>query len=210
MKQQHPINLLPEHLVASNHAATICKRYIIACAVVIAMFVISIAHAQLSIVRAKNDLELARNQANDALAIRNRAGQQSAELSTLNNLLLSQSNEAFHMQSTLILASLINNMPESVTLDDLILSTNQAEHGSRTLQAKLRGFAATDADVSQFAVNLEDSTFYNNINLDYTSSRIVRSRPARDFQISFHINLDAARDFASRISHKSKEHVNVK
>lgn len=210
MKQQHPINLLPEHLVASNHAATICKRYIIACAVVIAMFVISIAHAQLSIVRAKNDLELARNQANDALAIRNRAGQQSAELSTLNDILLSQSNEAFNLQTTLILASLISDMPESVTLDDLVLSTNQAEHGSRTLQAKLRGFAATDADVSQFAVNLEASAFCNNINLDYTTSRIVRSRPARDFQISFHINLDAARDFASRVSHKSKEVVHVK
>ena len=210
MKQQHPINLLPEHLVASNHASTICKRYIIACAVVIAMFVISIAHAQLSIVRAKNDLELARNQANDALAIRNRAGQQSAELSTLNDLLLSLNSEAFNLQSTRILASLINDMPESVTLDDLALSTSQAEHGSRTLQAKLRGFAAMDADVAQFVVNLEDSELFNHINLDYTSLRIVRSRPAREFQVSFHINPDAARAFASRVSHRPKEVVHVK
>ena len=210
MKQQHPINLLPEHLVASNHAATICKRYIIAFAVVIAMFVISITHAQLSIVRAKNDLELARNQANDALAIRNRAGQQSAELSTLNDLLLSQSNDAFFMQTTRILMSLINDMPDSVTLDDLVLSTSQAEHGSRTLQAKMRGFAATDADVAQFVVRLESSALFTHINLDYTSQRIVRSRPAREFQVSFHIYLNAARAIASRTSHKPKEVVHVK
>ena len=210
MKQQHPIDLLPEHLAASNHAATICKRYIIACAVVIAMFVISMAHAQLNIVRAKNDLESARNQSNDALELRNRAGQRSAELSTLNDLLLSQSNDAYYMQTSRILMSLINEMPESVTLDDLVLSTNHAGPASRTLHAILSGFAAADANVSQFVVRLESSALFNHINLDFTSQCIVRSKQAREFQISFHIDLEAAHTFASRISQKPKEVVHVK
>lgn len=196
--------------VASNHAATICKRYIIACAVVVAMFVFSIAHAQLSIVRAKNNLNLARIQADDAFISRNRVSQQSAELSTLNDLLLSQSNEAFNMQTTRILASLINDMPASITLDDLVMSTKQADHRSRTLQARLRGFAATDADVSQFVASLEASVLCNHVSLDYTSQRIVRSLPAREFQVRFNFDLDAARTKASGDGDKQKEVVHAK
>lgn len=210
MKQQHPIDLLPEHLVASNHAATICNRYIIACAVVIAMFVISLAHAQLNIVRAKNDLESARNQSIDALELRNRAGQRRTELSTLNDLLLSQSNDSYCMQTSRILMSLINEMPDSVTLDDLVLSTNQADPASRSLRAKLRGFAAADSNISQFVVQLESSSFFRHINLDFTSQRIVRSKQAREFQISFHVDLDSAHAFANRVSQKPKEVVHVK
>lgn len=209
MKKQHPIDLLPELLVAANHAATIGRRYIIACAVVVAMFIFSIVHAQLGIVSAKNHLELARSQADDALASRHLANQQSVELSTLYDLLLSLNNESLHLQTTRILASLLNDIPESITLDDLVLSTGQANPGSRAIRFRLRGFAATDADLSQYVTRMETSAFCKYVNLDYSSQRIVRDRPAREFQISFQFDLEDARTRADNVGNKQKEVVHV-
>lgn len=201
MNKQHPIDLLPELLVAANHAATVSRRYIIAFAVVVVIFVVSIVHAQLSILRANNDLEIAHKQADDALAKRNLAGQQSAELSTLSDLLLNIKSDSFHLQTTSALASLINDIPESIALDNLVLSGTQ--------RVKLRGFAATDAYLSQYVTSMETSALCKYVNLDYTSQRIVRSRPVCEFQISFQLNLENTHTRVSNVRSKQREVVHV-
>ena len=58
------------------------------------------------------------------------------------------------------------------------------------LTGELRGVAATDDDVAEIVARMQAHTLIEHVSLDFSRSRAVRGRGAREFRISFGINLD--------------------
>ena len=60
----------------------------------------------------------------------------------------------------------------------------------RELNGELSGFAINDQDVAQLVANIEDLALFDDVNLDFSRTRSVRGRNAREFRVSFSADLD--------------------
>ena len=60
----------------------------------------------------------------------------------------------------------------------------------RVLTGEVSGFAATDADIAEIVARMESRALYEHVSLDFSRTLVVRERGAREFRISFLIDLD--------------------
>ena len=114
---------------------------------------------------------------------------------------------ALPMRISALLSTIVNRLPASASLDRVDLNgssrapvrsaRSNAKSASddiqpRFLVGELAGFAASDAEIIKILESLSSMHPFEDITLDFTRTRTVRGHSAREFRISFRVNLDSA------------------
>jgi hypothetical protein len=224
--KQHPINLMPASVRARTQAGLRAGRFVAVAAGVLVTLVTVATHSRLAQVRAASALEQTRVEAEEVFAIDATVAELKMGLDRdLHRLGLYRA-LSFPLPITAVLATAINNLPPSVTLDQIDLTaaarggggagggtvaaaTRRGERPiggpaaatareprtesrpARTLVVEMVGFAATDEDIAELISRLEQTPPFQGVTLDFTRTRKVNQRDAREFRLSFRVDLNA-------------------
>ena len=202
---QHSIDLLPEKIRVRSQSRVVAGRYISVIVAVVALLAIGATHSRVRLAGARQQLEKAQQRAELVIASEAEASALRAELRQRQQFTQRYEHIALPLEMSQVLATVVNELPVNMTLDHLNLvveaprSARSARSRStgnekgplpRVLSGELRGFAATDADVAEIVTRLESRSLFEQVSLDFSRTRSVRERIAREFRVSFRINLD--------------------
>ena len=204
--RQHPIDLLPQSIRDRSQAGLRTGRYIAAVVVSLSLVLVATAHARLGLRRARGELVSTRAQANAVLQSEAEAGKLGGMIHDLRGYLIRYHDIVPPIHVSDVLATVINEMPEGMTLERLDVDAGQRrgtrssrtrrieidDHREpRTLVAEISGFAPKDEDIAEYVGRLSDTGFAREVSLDFSRGRYVRERPAREFRLSFRMDLEA-------------------
>jgi hypothetical protein len=202
---QHPIDLLPDAIRARTQAGLRTGRYITAIVLAVILLALATTHTRLGLQRARLEFAAAREQADLVLSTEAKAAELSRTIEDLEGYMRRYERIALPLDVSAVLATLINQLPEGMTLDRIDLDAgarrvtrtprgkserNKEETPSRILTAEISGFAPDDAAIAEFVTGLEQIEPFGDISLDFSRTRAVRGIMAREFRLSFRIELD--------------------
>jgi Tfp pilus assembly protein PilN len=207
---QHPINLLPEFVRIRCQQGVRTGRAIAAVVAAVAIIVIATTHTRFDLDRAEVLLKQAKDQADIALGLDRRAAELTQRLDEVNETIELQRALRYPFDLTRFLATLINDLPASTTIERLDLEAEprrtaraqaaRSDDGPtvRLSVGELNGFAATDDDIAELVAVMQSRGIFESVTWEFSRSRAVRERPAREFRISFRIDLDRAVEVLER------------
>ncbi len=202
---QRAIDLLPDSIRARSQAGVVAGRYVVSLLIAVVLLGLAATHSRLMLDLARQRLRVAEEQADIVLSAEAEADQLRRMLDDTRNFIRRYELIAMPFEITRVLATLINAMPETATLDRIDLYAGVTRSGRsargrrasdtegpapRSLTGELSGFALTDQDVAEFVNSLIDIRLFRQVSLDFTRSRTVRGKMARGFRISFRTDLD--------------------
>jgi hypothetical protein len=207
MSRQHPIDLLPKAIYAQSQAGLRMGRFGGASAVVIVMLVVAATHSRIVLRNAQIDKYNISAQATQVSEIDARAATLRRALNDIHKFTEVYNKAAFPLDMSAILATVIHKLTPSVTLDQIDLNAGTRQ-GARTprskgaaakdepapprvLNGELSGFAATDQHIAELVSRLRSTPPFRDVSLDFSRTRDVRGVSAREFRLSFRIDLDA-------------------
>lgn len=202
---QHPIDLLPEFVRIKCQHGVRTGRHITFVIAAVIVVVIATTHTRFELDRSRERLARAEDQANIVIQLEERAAQLTHALDEAGALIELHELLSFPFEASSLLATIINQLPESLTIEGLDIDASprravrgqipqkEGEEPPRRLSAgELNGFAASDDDIGELVARMQSSRIFQSVTWDYSRSRVVRERPARAFRVSFHIDLDEA------------------
>ncbi len=206
---QRPIDLLPDSIRARSQAGIVAGRYVVALLIAVVLLGLAATHSRLMLDLARQRLRVAEEQADIVLSAEAKADQIRQMVDDKRNFISRYALIAMPLEISRVLATLINALPETVTLDRIDLHAGAVRSGRsargrrgaetdgpvpRALTGELSGLALTDQEVAEFVKSLIDIGLFQQVSLDFSRSRTVRGKMARGFRISFHTDLDARFD----------------
>ncbi len=206
--RQHPVDLLPGSFRARSLAGLRTGRYVAACLLGLIIVIAVATASRVQLDRVRHRFEAAQDQANMVMAADEQAAGLRAELGAIHAFIDGYHRIALPLETSRVLATTIRELPASVTLDRIELdagarrsarsarsrSGNDEEAPPRILIGELSGFAASDAEIAALVARLRDIPPFSEVSLDFSRTRVVRDRAAREFSLSFRIDLDAVYD----------------
>ncbi|MHC4414851.1 MAG: PilN domain-containing protein [Planctomycetota bacterium] len=210
--KQRPIDLLPDSVRARSQAGVVAGRYVVALLSAVAVLVVTGTHSRLALDRARERMQIAEEQADLALAAEAEAARLRRELDDTSEFIRRYELMALPLEISRVIATITNDLPSSASIDrfDFYAGTpksrrsvrsrgvNNDEPQPRVLTGELSGFAATDRDVAEIVTKLEALGLAQQVSLDFSRTRAVRGRGAREFRISFRVDLDVEYDVVDR------------
>ncbi len=201
---QRPIDLLPDSIRARGQAGVITGRYIVSVVIAVGMLTLSATHSRLILDLARERLTLEEKEANKVLAAEAKGHRLRSQLKEMRDFVVRYEQIALPLDLSRVMATIINLLPESASLDRLDAyagpssggrssrSRGRGEEGPRprSMTGELSGFARTDLDVAELVTALESLDLFEHVSLDFSRTRTVRGLPAREFRISFRADLD--------------------
>ena len=202
---QRPIDLLPDSIRARSQAGVVAGRYVAALLIGVVLLGLTATHSRLMLDLARDRLRVAEEQADIVLSAEARAARLRRSLNDTRDYIRRYEWIALPLEVSRVIATVINELPASATLDriDLQAGARQRNRSTRSrgavrpddplprvLKGELSGFAATDQDVAQIVANLEALGLFGQVSLDFSRTRTVREHNAREFRISFQADLD--------------------
>jgi hypothetical protein len=202
---QRPIDLLPDAIRARSQAGVVAGRYVAALLIGVVLLGLTATHSRLMLDLARDRLRVAEEQADIVLAAEAKAAHLRRSLNETRDYIRRYEQIALPLEISRVVATVINELPASATIDRIDLQAGARQRtrttrgrGSvrsddplpRVLKAELSGFAATDQDVAEIVSNLEGIGLFEQVSLDFSRTRSVRERNAREFRISFRADLD--------------------
>lgn len=203
--KQHPIDLLPQSVRDRDKVRQRRGRLVIAGVAMSGVLVLMTTLANVQAARARMRGEQMENRATAVLALEAHAIELRARLVELEAIILEYETTASSLNVGDVLSTVVNLLPSSVTLDHLLMTSGR-RRGSRTsrsrgeaphqgpaprmLTGEIGGFAANDKDIAELVERLAGHGALDNVNLDFSRSRIVRELTAREFRLSFTIDLE--------------------
>ena len=202
---QHPIDLLPLAIRDRSQAGVRTGRYVAAAVVSILLLLMATLHARLGLQSARAELVAKRVQADAVLATEGKAVELRHSIEEIETYVDRYREIAVPVPVSHILATAINSMPASMSLDRIdvdaaartaVRSARTAVLGSdaaapRVLVVEIAGFAPNDAVIAEYDARLTKTGFCRQVSLDFSRTRSVRGHQAREFRLSFRIDLDA-------------------
>lgn len=202
---QHQIDLLPEAMRAKTKARIAASRNIFI-AVIAAGILIGLAtHARLTYGSAEADLDELMAQAKVLDDTEKQSAEMQKEIADLQLLF----NRYYKAESPVpvnrILATIVYEMPDSASIDLVVIDTDQSrrerrarisalrtteEEAPRILVAEIKGFASSDQEITRFVRNLELRKPFSNVKLDFSRQRNVKGNIAREFRLSLTVDFD--------------------
>ncbi|MHC4220158.1 MAG: PilN domain-containing protein [Planctomycetota bacterium] len=207
--RQRPIDLLPDAIRARSQAGVVAGRYVAALLIAVVLLGLTATHSHLMLGLAEQGLEVAKDQADIVLAAEAKAARLRRSLAETRDFIDRYDVIALPLEISRVIATVINELPPSATLDriDLFAGARQRGRGARSrgataadesaprlLTGELSGFAASDQDVAELVADLERLGLFREVNLDFSRTRTVRNLNAREFRISFSADLDVRYD----------------
>ncbi|MDY7108377.1 MAG: PilN domain-containing protein [Planctomycetota bacterium] len=204
--KQHSIDLLPDSIRARSQAGVRTGRYITSAVVSIILVVVATTHVCLQLDRARGERASAREQADLVLAAEEKASELEGMIEEVEGFIERYRRIAPPLEINRLLATAINAMPEGLTLDRVDLDAgarritrSPRDKGPvdpdaappRVLTAEIAGFAPDDRAIAEFVSRLEGTEPFRQVSLDFSRTRDVRGRTAREFRLSFRINFEA-------------------
>jgi Tfp pilus assembly protein PilN len=153
--------------------------------------------------RSRQRLADQEQRANIVLELEDRAARMTQHLDKASEMIELHEQLSFPFDLSRLLSTIVNQLPESATIERLNLET-QPQRAMRSASQRtgderaprrhsigeLSGFAASDDHIAELVARMESSRIFQSVTWDFSRSRVVRERPAREFRVSFQINLD--------------------
>ena len=203
--RQHSIDLMPASVRARSQAGMRMGQFT-AFAVVSMTIMIAIAtHSRIALGSAQDRLFETAAQAEEVFANEARAAELTYELQSIRSHNSLYDRLSFPLDIGDVLATVVNMLPPSVTLDQLDLDAGarmlghtarsrgvekETEAAPRVLTGELSGFAENDQRVAELVSALEGTPPFEKVSLDFSRGRRVNDKDAREFRLSFRISLD--------------------
>ena len=201
--RQHTINLLPDSVRVRAQAGVRVRRASGLFASAVLVLVILAIHARVQLHLAGEIHEVTEARANRALALEAKSNELNAILQESQTFIDRYKRIAFPIDVTSVIATMINALPPSVTLERVDLSMDRKTRSPRSrgsadekkaapreLLGEISGIAASDHHIAELVAVLEAREPFRNVSLDFSRSRPIRGRSAREFRLSFRIDLD--------------------
>jgi hypothetical protein len=202
---QHPIDLLPESIRVRSQAGARTGRFVTAAIVTSLVLIVLTTHSRLALSRARAEYQTARNHADLVLATEKRAMELRQQIAEIQIEIEGYDRIALPLDVSAVIATLTNCMPAGMTLDRVDLEAGAyrvirsprskgrdepQEAPPRMLSGEVSGFAPTDREIAEFVAYLSETSPFESVSLDFSRTRVVRQRSAREFRLSFRIDLE--------------------
>ncbi|MCA9295218.1 MAG: hypothetical protein KC983_01850 [Phycisphaerales bacterium] len=207
MSTQRPIDLLPREIFERSQAGLRAGR-IISWMVVVTIIAGGIAaHARISLLETNQRLINTERDANRVLDIEQKTQHFREMQAHLQETIQSYNKVAHPVPISALLASVINEMPASTTVESIEFTAGSRrtartprrrtaqvndEYVPRVLVGEIAGFSSSDQEIARFVQALQDRKPFENVGLDFSRTRTLRGKPAREFRMSFRIDLERA------------------
>lgn len=203
--RQHSIDLMPGSIRARGEAVLRTGRFVAAAIAALAVLLIVGLHSLLAVISAQEELFRASVKAERVFATEAKSQELQATLRQTNAFIDLYDRMALPIEISAVMATVINNLPPSVTLDQFDLDAgarpttrtarakgpeDKDEAPPRILTGEVSGFAASDSQIAELVARLNDLPPFEHVNLDFSRTRTVNGRDAREFRLSFRIDLD--------------------
>ncbi len=192
--KQHPIDLLPEHIRARTQAGMIARRYTLAGAVAVGLIIVTATHAHFRVQHSEDQLDVVRAKADEVFETERRALALQEELTDRQSVIERYETVDPPLPMSGLVATITNELPESMTLDSIEFDVRHRrgrgeDEPFRWVYGELSGFAASDQIIAELVDELAAFPVLQDVSLDYSRSRTIRDRSAREFRLSFWIDL---------------------
>lgn len=183
------MNLLPEKYVERSRNKARSGR--VAVAIIFTLCVVSAiaTHSRLSMNSAVEHLVIAQSRANSALELEVDASSLEIQKANVETFIerYNKENVVFAMGD--IVATITNLLPLAISLEDLSLDIVETESGSG-ISGRLAGFASSDEVIAELVTSLQSHEPFGSVSMDFSKSKTVRGNRAREFRVSFMIDLE--------------------
>ncbi len=210
---QPPIDLMPASIRARSQAGVVIGRYVASLLLALVLLLVPATHSRFLLDAAEKDRAAARECERLVQQAGRRITELRRELESRQHKKDRYEELALPLDVSRVVATLVNEMPESAALDrlDLRVAGRQAARRSgrarareggaalRLLEGEMGGFASSDREIADFVANLERLALCQQVTLDFTRTRTVNDRPAREFRISFRVDLDRRYEVEPRL-----------
>jgi hypothetical protein len=184
------MNLLPEQYVERSRNKARGNRVAIAIIMTLCAVAVIATHSRLSMNAAVEHLLVVQSRANSALELEVDATSLELQKARLESFIDRYNKEKNVFAMGDIVATITNILPDSMTLEDISLDIVQTEVG-RGISGRLAGFASTDETIASLVSTLQTQEPFSSVSMDYSKSRNIRGKRARQFRVSFLIDLES-------------------
>jgi hypothetical protein len=182
------MNLLPEQYVERSKNKARSSRVAIVIIVTLCAVATVATHSRLSMNSAVEHLVVAQSRANSALELEIDASSLELRKAKLESFIDRYNKEKIPFAMGDLVATISNLLPMSITIEDLALDIIQTEN-EKHISGRLAGFALTDESIASLVSSLHAKEPFHDVSMDFSKSRTVRGMRAREFRVSFLINL---------------------
>ena len=210
-ERQHSIDLMPPALRARSQAGLRMGQFMAFTVICMTVTIAVATHSKIALSTAQDRLFETAGAAEQVFATEARAAELKHELGAIRSLTRQYERLAFPLSVSDVLATVVNLMPESVTVDQIDLDAGarvlgrsarartdkDEEAPPRILTGEISGFAANDQQIAELVSALEATPPFEHVSMDFSRGRRVNDHDAREFRLSFRIDLDAT----YRVSH---------
>lgn len=170
-----------------------------------AILVAATTHTKLTLTSSRELLSTTEDQADRVLDMEAKATELRQMLAETDAFTDRYDRIAYPLHMGQVISTVVRELPDSVTLDRIeIDSTHKSARSARSrgydpfvgppprvLSGEVSGFAASDQQVAELVARLAATPPFADVSLDFSRTRAVRGHSARDFRLSFRIDLDA-------------------
>ncbi len=183
------MNLLPEKYVERSKNKARSGRVAIAIIITLCAVAAVATHSRLSMNSAVEHLVIAQSRANSALELEVDASSLESQKANIESFIERYNKENIVFAMGDIVATIANLLPGAITLEDLSLDIVETESGSG-ISGRLAGFASSDEIIAELVTLLQSHAPFGSVSMDFSKSKTVRGRRAREFRVSFLIDLE--------------------
>jgi len=208
MSSQRPIDLLPREILERSLARLRATRIISTMVIMTIIGGVLATHARLTTMQMRQRLDTTEQKADRVLDIERRAQRLRDERAVMRTMVVSYAEVAHPLNVGDVLATVINELPESATIESIELTAGSQQARTarrrvvqqddkpapRVLIGEIGGFAMNDQQIATFVQSLSNRAPFEHVALDFSRTRVVRGRPARAFRMSFRIDLERRYD----------------
>jgi Tfp pilus assembly protein PilN len=198
------MNLLPDQYIERSRNKARSNRVAIAIICTLCAVAAIATHSRLSMNSSVERLVVTQSRANNALELEVDATELELKKDRLESFIQRYNTERTIFGMGDIVSTITNMLPDSVTLEDLSLDIVETENG-RGISGRLAGIASTDESIASLVSLLQFNEPFGSVSMDYSKSRTVLEKQAREFRISFLIDLDSKWEVSRMIVNGGEE-----
>jgi hypothetical protein len=201
--RQHLVDLLPDSVRTRSEAGMVIGRYVSIGVIVVIVLVALSTHAHFRLERVESAYNAAEEKSRLVLAVEAEAKRLRESLSGLAHSIRQYDRVAPSLRMMDLQSLVVSQLPLSVTLESMDLEVVQGQPAfdpriketakaapRREIRGELTGFARSDADIAELVTRLDGLTPLKAVSVDFSKSRSVRERQAREFRLSFRVDLE--------------------
>jgi len=193
------MNLLPDQYVQRSKNRARSSRVAVAIIICLGTVAAIATHSKFALNAAVEQFVVSQSKANSALELEVDASSLELRKSQLEQFINRYEAGKIVFPMGDLIATIANMLPDSMTLEELLLDVVQTENG-RGISGHLSGFSSSDEIIAFFVSALQDQNPFGDVSMDFSKSRTIRGIRARGFRISFKIDLERPWDVSQKMS----------